>query len=122
MLVGGDRAVIGHVAGGGAATAGGQRRVGDQQEADPVEVEPGPPPVDRVMIAGPGVSLRPTTKVSMMLEPPSSTTRTRASFVNWICRGTRAPVLSGRTEPGIGRSPPPVSEKPAIVSKPALST
>ena len=72
--------------------AGGQRRVGDQQVADPVEVEPERAAAGRrVVIAGPGVSLRPTTKVSMVLEPPSSTTSTRASFVNWICRGTRAP-------------------------------
>ena len=34
----------------------------------------------------------------------------------------QGPVLSGRTEPGIGHSPPPVSEKPAIVPEPALIT
>ena len=87
-----------------------------------VEVEPERPPADGVVRAGPAFPRWPTTKVSIVFEPPSSTTSTRAFLVNWICRGIYAPAPSSLTEPGIGRSPRSPSRRPAMVFEPALST
>jgi hypothetical protein len=72
-------------------------------------------------MAGPAFPWLSTMKVSMVFEPPSSTTSTPPSLPNWICRGTSAPAPSGCTDPRIGRSLSSLSRKPAIVFDPALS-
>jgi hypothetical protein len=102
----GESPVAAEVVRGGTALPVAEGGIGYQQVTRPVEVEPErAPPTDGAVMAGPGVPLRPTRKVSMVFEPASSATKTRASLLNWICFGASALAPSGWSEPGIGRSP-----------------